>query len=170
MQRITKIAIVALALAVGTNGCSNDDEQQNCENGAFSLLLNGESVTALGVNNTMLKGSSSGAAGKRIDIRATDAEGRQYIVTFTDLTNGTSGNCVTTDDYIPFSEVTTGTENVFMFTVIENGVSDHYEDGFLDVTNCDESKRQVSGTFSFGDSEYNVSNGAFTNMCYDIIQ
>ena len=105
-----------------------------------------------------------------MDIRATDAEGRQLIITVSDQTSGTNGDGVSTDPYIPFEDVTTGTENTFFFTIIEDGVSYSFSDGNLDIMSCDASGKKVSGTFSFSDDDFQVTNGTFTSMCYTVLQ
>src|SRR5688500_18779788 len=117
-------AIRVLFVMVIFFACKKDDpEPAACENGTFEMTFNGELVTGASFNNTLLKGNSAGSDGKRMDIRATDPDGRQLIITFTDLSTGTTGNCVSTDEYIPVDDVTTGTENTFMFTIIQHGVS-----------------------------------------------
>lgn len=161
----TKPSVLMLFVMVGLGACKDDDSEP-CQNGTFEMTVNGEHVMASSFNNTLLKGNSAGADGKRMDIRATDAEGRQLIITLTDLSTGTSGDGISTDEYIPFDEVTTGTENVFMFTIIEDDVSYSFIDGNLDITSCDANAKQVSGTFSFSDEDFEVINGSFTNMCY----
>jgi hypothetical protein len=132
--------------------------------------VNDELATGSSFNNTLLKASTGGTAVKRMDIRATDAEGRQLIITISDQTTGTNGDGVSTDLYIPFDDVTTGTENTFFFTIIENGISYPFIDGSLDITSCDASGKKVSGTFSFSDDDFQVTNGSFTNMCYTVLQ
>jgi len=170
----SKFSVIALFAIVAVSACKDDDDDKGgmkaCQNGAFTANINGQSTSATSFNNTLLKGNSGGSAGKRMDIRATDGSGRQLIITISDLSSGSSGDGVSTDPYIPFDDITTGTENSFMFTIIENNVSYTYIDGALDVTSCDASSKQVSGTFSFSDEDLQVTNGTFTNMCYTILQ
>jgi len=166
---ITKLSALILVALFGLNACSDDDDASaTCENGSLEMTVNGEVVTATSFNNTLLKGNSAGSDGKRMDIRATDAEGRQLIITFTDLSTGLEGNGVSTDEYISSSDVVTGTENVFLFTIIENNVSEMFTQGSLDVTSSD--GQRVSGTFSFSHGDLEVTNGSFTDMCYTVLQ
>jgi hypothetical protein len=165
----TLSALTALCLSIILLACKDDDpESAKCENGTFEMTLNGEHTIANSFNNTLLKGISAGTAGKRMDIRATDADGRQVIITFTDL-SGTDGNGMSTDDYIPIDDITTGTENTFLFTIIENNVSEMFTEGHLDITSCDTSARKISGTFSFSFGGTEVTGGAFADMCYTIL-
>jgi hypothetical protein len=171
MKKLVKmLSVFALSLMIGLCACSDDSEPEACENGTFQMTVNGEQLSGNSFNSTLLKSNSGGVDGKRMDIRATDAEGRQVIITFNDLTTGTSGNGVSTDEYIPFEEVVTGSENTFLFTIIEDGASYFFISGELDITSCDANAKKVSGTFSFSDGDFEVTNGTFTNMCYSILQ
>ena len=146
--------------------CKKDDpDPAPCSGGDLEMTLNSEQVTAISFNNTLLMG---GSTGRRMDIRATDADGRQLTITFTDLFTN-SGNCVSTNEYIPFDDITTGTENTFLFTITQDGVSESFIDGSLDITSCDANARKVSGTFSFSFGDTDVTNGTFTDVCYTII-
>ena len=71
--------------------------------------------------------------------------------------------------YIPFSEPT-GTENNFLFTIIEDDLTYTFIDGTFDIVSSDANSKQVSGTFSFSDGDFQVMNGTFTNMCYRVLQ
>ena len=158
------IAVCAIALS-----CDKDDpDAEACEGGVFEMAFNGEHVVSSTFNNTLIQGTSAGSAGKRMDVRATDADGRQLIITFTDLSTA-GGNCVSTDEYISFDDITTGTENTFMFTVMENGVSESFTDGTLDITSCDADARKISGTFSFSFGDTEVSDGSFKDLCYKVL-
>jgi hypothetical protein len=166
---VTKLSVFALFVMVGLHACKDDDSKP-CQNGTFEMTLNNELSTSTVFYNTLVKGNDAGAAGKRMDIRATDANGRQVIITLTDLSTGTSGDGVSTDAYIPVGDITTGTENTFLFTIIDSDNEYQFIDGILDITSCDANAKQVSGTFSFSDSSFEVTNGSFTNMCYQIIK
>jgi hypothetical protein len=171
MNKLTRLPVViVVSILITFSACKKDDpESPACENGTFEMTFNGEHVTGTSFNNTLVSGISAGSSGKRMDIRATDSGGRQLVITFTDLSTGSNGSCVSTDEYIPVDEVTTGTENAFMFTLIENGVSEPFTDGDLDITSCDVNGRKVSGTFSFSYGNVEVTNGSFTNLCYSIL-
>ena len=165
------LGVSALSVMVSLSACKNDDPKpESCENGAFKATVNGSNATGSSFNNTLVKASSGAVAVKRMDIRATDAEGRQLIITLSDQTSGTNGDGVSTDPYIPFDDVTTGTENTFFFTIIEDGISYPFADGSLDITSCDANSKKISGTFSFSDDDFQVTNGSFTNMCYTVLQ
>jgi hypothetical protein len=169
MKNLRKmLAVSALSVLVGLSACKKDDPKpESCENGTFKATVNSTAATGSSFNNTLVKANG---AGKRMDIRATDAQGRQLIITFNDQTTGTNGDGVSTDPYIPFDDVTTGTENTFFFTIIEGGISYSFIDGNLDITSCDASNKKISGTFSFSDDDFQVTNGSFTNMCYTVLQ
>jgi|SRR5688572_22440139 hypothetical protein len=172
MKKLMKMLGVAALLAVVSLSACSDDSSDSCQNGTLEMTVNGDAVTGSSFNNTLLKAVSMGTPGKRMDIRATDSDGRQLIISFSDLTTGTDGNGVTTDDdYIPFDDVLTGTENVFFFTIIDDDGSTYmFTDGTLDITSCDASAKQVSGTFSFSDPDFEVTSGSFTDMCYRIVK
>jgi hypothetical protein len=164
------LSVIALVAVFSISSCKDDDDKSgSCENGAFHMTIDGEHFMAVSFDNTLLKGTDAGTDAKRIDIRATDAGGKQIIITFMDPNNGLSSNCVTTDEYIPFGEATTGTENVFMFTIFEDDMSFSIIEGSFDLTSCDASAQTVSGTFSFSDENVEVTNGSFTNMCYRVM-
>ena len=165
---IKTLSILMLLALVGLDACKKDDPKPavtTCD-GTLSATMNSALFTGATFNNTLLK--SSGA--KRMDIRATDSKGRQVIITFNDLSSGTTGNGVSTDAYIPVDDISTGTENTFFFTIIDNSVSDIITSGSLDITSCNADTKKVSGTFSFSDGDYVVTAGTFTNLCYTIIQ
>lgn len=169
MKKSMKMLSVFALFAVASFFACNDDSETKCESGAFAMTINSETITDVSFNNTLFKGNSGGSDGKRMDIRATDSEGRQLIITFTDLSTGTSGNGVSTDAYIPFDDITTGTENVFFFTIIDGMDTYTFFDGTLDITSCDADAKKVSGTFSFSDGDFEVTNGSFTDVCYSVI-
>ena len=172
MKNLRKmLGVSTLSVMVSLSACKKDDPKpESCENGTFKATVNGLNATGSSFSNTLVKASTGGVAVKRMDIRATDAEGRQLIITFNDQTTGTNGDGVSTDPYIPFDDVTTGTENTFFFTIIEDGISYPFIDGNLDITSCDASSKKISGTFSFSDDDFQVTNGTFTNMCYTVLQ
>jgi hypothetical protein len=165
---VTKLSVFALFLLLGLNACK-DDDSDSCQNGTFEMTVDGEEVTGGDFNNTLVKANSAGTDGKRMDLRATDNQGRTLIITFTDLSTGKNGDGVSTDEYIPFDDISTGSENTFFFTLITDDVSYPFTDGTLDITSCDANAKQVSGTFSFSNDDIAVSNGSFTNMCYRVI-
>jgi hypothetical protein len=163
------LSVFTLIAAVGLGACK-DDDSDSCDNGTFAMTLNADDYAGKDFDNTLVIGESAGFDGKRMDIRATDSQGRQLIITFTDMTSGKEGNGVTTEDvYIPMSDIGSQTDSYFFFTLIDGDVSYPFIDGTLDITSCDASKKQVSGTFTFYDGE-NEANGSFTNMCYRIIK
>lgn len=171
MNKLQKITSIFVLISIAFLSACSDDESSSCENGTFQMNVNGSAVTATSFNNTLLKGANAGVDGKRMDIRATDGDGRELIITFTDLSSGSNGNCMTTTDtYVPFDEVSTGEENSFLFTFIEDDISYFITTGTLHITSCDETAKKVSGTFSFSTDEYVVTNGTFTDMCYAILQ
>lgn len=170
MKKIaTKLSMFALAGMVVIGACK-DDDSDSCDNGSFEMTLNGDPVSGKSFNNTLLKWNDAGEAGKRMDIRATDDQGREVIITFTDNTTGSDGNGVTTEDVYVSMDDTMSPDDNTAFASIYSGDDQLYllYDGELDITACDASKKQVSGTFSFNDGENEIS-GTFTNMCYRIM-
>jgi len=172
MKNLRKLlGVSVLSVMVILSACKKDDPKpESCENGTLKATVNGTTATGSSFNNTLVKANAGATSVKRMDVRATDAEGRQLIITISDQTTGTNGDGLSTDPYIPFEDVTTGTENTFFFTIIEDGVSYSFSDGNLDITSCDASSKKVSGTFSFSDDDFQVTNGSFTNMCYTVLQ
>ena len=168
MKNVMKlVSVFALFVLVGLSACKKDETKgATCEGGSFEATINSTVVTDVTFYNTLLKGG----AAKRMDIRATDANNRQVIITFNDLSTGSASNGVSTDAYIPFEDVTTGTENTFLFTIIEGDNSYSFISGSLDITSCDAGAKKISGTFSFSDADFEVTNGSFTNVCYTVLQ
>jgi hypothetical protein len=159
---------LALVVFVLVSGCKDDDGSKSCQNGTFDMTINGEDATAESFNNTLLKAGAGASATKRMDIRVTDTEGRELIITVSDPSNGTSGNDISTDAYTPFDDIVSAEEKTFFFTLTIDDVSSSFTDGTLDITSCDGDAKQVSGTFAFEDDEYTVS-GSFTDLCYKIV-
>jgi hypothetical protein len=166
------LGISLLSATIALPACKNDDPEPKpatCESGVFESTINGSVSTGISFNNTLEK-----AGGKRMDIRATDAQGRQVIVSFIDYSTGREGDGVSTDEYIPFAESygteNFGTENTCSFTLTEGGISYYFINGTLDITSCDANAKKISGTFSFSEGDQAVTNGSFTDMCYSIIK
>lgn len=164
-----KLSILALFSLTLLNACKDDDDTSSCDNGTYELMINGEEMSTNSFNNTLVKGNDGALAGKRMDIRTKDSEGRELIITISDVSTGASGNGISTDEYISFDEITSAGENSFFFTIIDDNISYPFAEGNLDITACDATKKQVSGTFSFEGEGYEVS-GTFTDMCYRIIK
>lgn len=164
------LSVFTLAALVSLSACK-DDDSESCDNGTFEMTFNGETFTGKNFNNTLVISEDAGFAGKRMDIRATDDQGNQFLITFNDMTTGKEGNGVTTEDvYVSFSDLSSQTDNVFFFTLIDtNEISSSYLEGTLHITSCDANKKQVSGTFTIDDGETEAT-GSFTNMCYRIIR
>lgn len=165
------LSMVALSSLFLLFSCK-DDEPEICENGTFIATINGKDMDVVSFNNTLVKGKDVaviGMEGKRIDIRAWDADGKQLVIIIRDVSTGKNGDGVSTDEYASFYNVIGG-NNYFHFVIIEDGVSYPFYDGTLDVTSCDSAKKKISGTFSFSDGNFEVTNGSFTNMCYAILE
>jgi len=160
---LTKL-IVCATLMLALVACDDDDSTSTtCEGATMEATINGTDISNFKFNNTLLKVEGT----KRMDIRATDSNGRQLIITISDQT-GSAGNGITTDEYISFADITTGTENTFFFTIIQGSVSYSFIEGSLDITSCDADEKRVSGTFSFEDDEFEVTSGSFENLCYKV--
>ena len=96
------LAVSALSVMVSLSACKKDDPKpESCENGTFKATVNGLNATGSTFNNTLVKANSGAVSVKRMDIRATDAEGRQLIITISDQTTGTNGDGVSTDHVYP---------------------------------------------------------------------
>ena len=169
MKRLKNLSVFALVVMLSLSACS-DDDSNSCQNGSLEMTINGDHVTGSSFDNTLLKGNDGGVEGKRMDIRATDASGRMLIITISDRSTGASGNGISTDEYVSMSEIDTGMENIFFFTIVDGDVSYSFVEGSLDITSCDENAKQISGTFSFSDGEFVVTNGSFTDLCYRIVK
>ena len=159
-----------LSAMISLPACKNDDpipEPPPCENGVFESTINGSVSTGTSFDNTLEKVRGSHA--KRMDIRATDAQGRKVIVTFIDYSTGREGDGMSTDEYNPYAE-TMGIGNTCFFNLTEDGITYYIITGTLDITSCDANAKKISGTFSFSDGDQIVTNGSFTDMCYRIIK
>ena len=169
MEKFLKaLGVFTLVVLVNLTACKDDDD--SCENGTFEMSINGNPFTAKDFDNTMAAGESLGFDGKRIDIRATDAQGRQLILTLFDMTSGSEGPCVTTSDvYIPMDDMTNGFQNIFFFTLTDDGVVDGFNEGTLRITSCDSKKKRISGEFTLANDD-TAGSGSFTNMCYRILE
>lgn len=166
----TFLSVATLSVIVCLSACKKDDPEVKCESGIFTMTLNGATFTATSFNNTLLRITSAGVDGKRMDIRATNDSGQQLIISFTDLSTGKNGTCMSTAAYIPIDEVMTGQGNTYLFTFIDaSGVSYPIITGNLDITSCNADATQISGTFSFNEFDFDVKNGSFTNMCYKVL-
>jgi hypothetical protein len=160
------LSVLTLLVVVSLSACKDDPAPETCQNGTFEAKVNGDLASGSSFDNTLLKAAGT----KRTDIRATDANGRQLIITVSDQSTGTEGNGISTGEYIPFDDVMTGTENSFFFTIIDNDVTYPFIQGSLDITSCDADKKKVSGTFSFAGDGFEVMNGTFTDLCYTVVQ
>jgi len=164
MKKSLKELIVCATLMLALVACDDGDSTSTaCEGATMEATINGSDFTNFKFNNTLLKVEGT----KRMDIRATDSNGRQLIITLSDQT-GSAGNGITTDEYIAFADITTGTENTFFFTIIQGSVSYSFIEGSLDITSCDAEGKRVSGTFSFEGDEFEVTAGSFDNLCYKV--
>lgn len=181
MKSFVKIFACALSLSLlcFLSSCDKDDPDAGCNGqGYFSVKINGIDWVSTSFNNTLVVGSVGGVGGKRMDIRAIDKDGNTLYLSFTDLTTGTLGDCVAPDaDYIPFEDVVTGDENVYTVTYIDsNNITQAILiDGTLDITECNETNKTVSGTFTFSGTDNNAdpfagTEGTFTDVCYKVLR
>lgn len=162
----------ALMLIVVMSGCKKDDpEPDACKDAKFEMVLEGETFTAVSFQNTLIKLATDAYSGKRMDIRASDASGKMIIITFNDLSTGTEGNGVSTDDYISADEVDSPEESdhVFFGTLMQNNsIINAFVEGTFDLTACDADRQTISGNFTFTDGEVTVASGSFTDLCYTV--
>lgn len=172
MSRILLLGNFLFILSLSIFSSCNKDEEEPCTNGSFTVTIDGILWTGATFNNSMIKGEDAGTETKRMDIRVAATDGSSIILTFTDLTTGVTGNCVSsTATYTPFANIATGLENVFFFSLMDvDGNPDVAYDGTLTITSCDEEKKMVSGTFTFTGFTSGTKgiNGVFTNMCYKL--
>src|SRR5687767_204453 len=81
MKKIMRmLSTFALLAVVSLSACKDDPEPETCQNGTFEATVNGGLASGSSFDNTLLKGGGA----KRMDIRATDANGRQLIISISD--------------------------------------------------------------------------------------
>lgn len=159
----------------------NDDATPGCSNGSFTATVNGTAFTGSTYNNTLVRLTDNGTKAKRLDIRATAADGKKILLTVTNLEGAATGKCLKADTYYldPLQNYTDGTNyegilGTYMTSASTTaGQTLPYpgKPGSITITSCNESTQQVSGTFSFTADQYGnppsyVISGSFTNMCY----
>lgn len=143
--------------------------------GSMTCTLDGNSFTATSFNNTLIRITSGNPTGKRLDLRGTDANGLQLILSCA-ITSSNTG------EDMPITTYTTGsTEYEALITLIQNnqtlGMATSSEDdhGTIVITSLDASAHTCSGTFEFdamkfnGDTTmYNGVNGQFSGLVYSV--
>lgn len=175
MSNMTKNAFLLLALcsALFMISCGDDDDvSQDCTTGDFTFQLNDTLWTGVDFNNTLIFGAdpTTGLEARRCDIRATNAEGDQIILTFSN-NNASDDSCMETGAYVaPANVGTSGGTNVFFFTYISASGSLTFStfDGTMSVSSCDEDdNRTMEGTFTFSDPfEDNIGTGGSFKVCF----
>lgn len=169
---------ISITLLCFLSSCDKDDPDTCSGQGSFSVKINGTDWVATHFNNTLVVASVGGDGGKRMDIRAIDKDSNTLYLSFTDLTTGDVGDCVAPDaEYTAFDDVVTGDENVYSVTYIDsNDVTQAILiEGTLDITDCNETTKTVSGTFTFSGTDNNAdpfagTGGVFTDVCYKVLR
>jgi len=176
-KSLCKLVVIAILSAFVLTSCNKDKEtEENAPlQGSFSCKIDGELFTATSFNNTVI----GDATGKRLDIRATDASGKQVIVTINDLdVIGTDfshvGDSVFVDIYenSPLGLATLGTIITDDSFVMSMGLDGGKEAGFAILTSSDLSSKKISGKFEFllddfkNDKTISVTEGTFTDVVY----
>jgi hypothetical protein len=166
------LSACALMLIVVMSGCKKDDpEPDACKGAKFEMVYDGQPFTGVSFENTLIKASTDDYAGKRMDIRATDASGNTMIITFIDNSTGVEGNGISTDDYVAIDDASSAleTDHTFFATILHSdGLAGAFYEGTFDLTACDADRQTVSGTFSFSNGEETVATGAFSDLCYTV--
>jgi hypothetical protein len=176
-KTVCKIVLLAVFSALVLTSCNKDKEvnENTPSQGSFSCKIDGVPFTATSFNNTLI----GDVSGKRLDIRATDATGKQIIVTVNDLdVLGTNfshlGDSVFVDvfenDPVGLASVGTlmYTDNSYAMTEMDGGK----DAGFVKLNSSDLSSKKVSGVFAFQiynyvtDETINITDGVFTNVVY----
>lgn len=146
--------------------CSNDGDNLQCDE--FSATLNDENWVSSSMSHSIVIDTNwiGGVAFRRGKIESTNSANERIIVYY-DNPGTDNDACVTVGDYneIPFDSA------LFHLTVMKfmDGDNNTYEasNSSFVITSCDESSRNIKGTFSFEDDAGNivVSNGEFS-VCY----
>lgn len=175
-----------VGLLLFANSCKKDDnDNSGCSGSSFSATIDGTAFNATSFNNTLLVGedqiTGTGVEGIRLDVRATDANGKQLIISVTNLENGVAIECVKEEIY--YEEATdnycgnNGCEGIIITLMDGNtaSVTSFSGDGIITITNCDEAGKNVSGTFSAELTNFSTGDpvevsGSFNNQCFAIIK
>ena len=185
MKTLTRTLTMLLALVIvaGASSCKKEEDggTGNCNNGTFTATVNGTAFTGSTYQNTLVRTTQSGTKVKRLDIRATAADGKVVILTVTNLEGAANGKCMKVDTYYndPTQNYSNsagyegiiGTYMLNSTTVAGQTMPVPGSQGSITISSCDETNAQVSGTFNFttstlgGGSAYTIT-GTFTNMCY----
>lgn len=187
MKKSTHFLLLMSFILFVTYSCKKKDDTpaDACSTaGTFTCKIDGVLFTGKTYTNTLLVGTSGGVDTKRLDIRATDASGKQIIVSVTEQRDGLVGDGFPTTyndynldvslNYCNSSGTGCNAALLTIGSVISSPVSDS---GPVRVTACDITNKKISGTFSgtitpFGSSSpmHTVTEGVFTNVCYTVIR
>ncbi len=173
MKRYIALALLSLFLV----SCS--DDSNSGPEPTFSVVVNGQQTwEGVGFINSLEKFSDTVIliTGKRMDIRVSNKDGENIVITATDIKTGTAGNCITLGDgYIlpSFDSLSLA----FNYNKDPNNSAGSFAyGGFLNITECNEQDKRISGEFAFivqdpstGDT-LNFSGGQFANQSYFITQ
>jgi len=162
------------ALSLIVLSCSKDSENPKPE---LSVSLDGQEWVGTAFINSMLKATDTITfiSRKTLDIRVTNKDGDNIIISATDISSGLDGDCLATGDYVEIGAAAPGDTKVVLFTYTRKntgGISAY--EGFLKVTECDESNRRISGEFNFKITDpgtgntVDFSSGTFSNLAYFI--
>lgn len=170
MKNSYPIKAFALLLLAFTFSCSDSNNSRNdCGDSQLSFMLNNVLWEADSFENSLFAAQdpTTGTDARRADIRATNSEGDQLIITMNNP-NHADDDCIDTGAYVAIPNVSAFDQNVFFFTYIRNsGISISVVDGELNITSCTEGSREVTGTFSFSRSagDFDGTNGSF-KVCF----
>lgn len=170
---LSKLMAAAVFIAFAFTSCV-EEEDGAASSASFTCKIDGETFVATSFENTLIGDES----GKRLDIRGTDASGRQLHVAVSDNEPlGTAfsqvGNKIYIDGFqnTPSTIRTLGTL-IFPDDSFAMTIGDGKEAGYAIVTSFEPSNRKVSGGFEFfvknllTEEMYHVTEGKFENMTF----
>lgn len=172
-KSLFRLFAIAIIFSIAFTSCKKDETTASSStNGSFTCKIDGVQFTATTLANTLI----GDVTGKRLDVRGTDASGKQLIYTINDVDPmGTNFSHLRDTVYVdaskntPIGIVTLGTlvktDGSFIMSVGEGK-----EAGYSILTSCDLSTGRASGVFEFllidfaTDDTTFVTEGKFTNV------
>lgn len=179
-KSLFKLSVIVVYTALILSSCKKEDNNDDIipDTGGFTCKIDGVTFTAVSLNNTLI----GDATGKRLDIRGTDASGKQLIITVNDVNPiGTNfshiGDTVFCDPFenTPNNIMTLGTlkfnDNSWVMTTTGDGKLT----GYSILTSCDLSNKKASGIFKLrfiiddtpANDTIHVTEGVYSNVKFN---
>lgn len=185
-----KISFLAICMLVVFLSCGKDEVSSDCSKQVLTGNMDGVNWTASEIAQaTILKGidPSTGKSGYRLDLLAKAKDGSSLRIVVNEFEKGLHGDCMDQnktwstnlgENY--FDPATFASEiAIFIFTTSDNKIYFNTSEGTpgtFKFSQCDASKKTISGTFDFRYEVYNdeieiikFSNGVFENICFTIL-